>query len=66
MGRKKKTIAKEILENEYWEMGFTIRQIANNHSMAKDTINKLLANYDISVRSPALGPVKSLRKTTSK
>ncbi len=61
MGRKKKVIPKDVLEKDYWENQMSIRQIANKHGIAKDTVNKLLVNYGISVRNASLSPVKSTR-----
>jgi hypothetical protein len=62
MGRKKKIIPKDLLKEEYWDNYLSIRRIALKYKMAKDTINKLLASYEIPVRSPSLSSVKSNRR----
>lgn len=63
MGRKKKILPRELLEGEYWDNQLSIRQIAEKYKLAKDTINKLLANYDIPIRNATLTSTKSSRKT---
>lgn len=62
MGRKKKIIPKEVLQRDYWDNYLSIRKMAIKYRVAKDTINKLLASYEIPVRNPSLSPVKSNRK----
>ncbi|KPJ65079.1 hypothetical protein AMJ44_11080 [candidate division WOR-1 bacterium DG_54_3] len=62
MGREKKIIPKDELQKDYWDNYLSIRKIALKYKVAKDTINKLLASYEIPVRNPSLSPVKSNRK----
>ena len=62
MGRKPRVIEKHLLEREYWENSLSIREIAQKYYCAKDTVNKLMAKYDIPVRTASLTSVKSNRR----
>ncbi len=64
MARPRKiSISKQELFDAAWNKDISkrlnIRQMANKFNCSPDTINRLMAEYDIPVMGPQMGPVKS-------
>jgi len=57
-----KIIPKNVLYKEYWHNFLSIRKIAKLYKVSPDTVNRLLAEYDIPVRNKWFSPTPSKRK----
>ncbi len=60
---RKVSISRQELFDAAWNTDISkrlnIRQMANKFNCSPDTINRLMAEYDIPVMGPQMGPVKS-------